>query len=118
MYIIAECVHECEGSSASTDLGLGIIISETKKKVFGIPTRMCPTCLINGCEGCVAVYSQIQVHCIYIYTCHVECCILPHCSQVLKRYLMEVDELESRLTLATYTQVFDVGIEVSGDPVC
>ena len=31
---------------------------------------------------------------------------------------MEVDELESRLTLATYTQVFDVGIEVGGDPVC
>lgn len=32
--------------------------------------------------------------------------------QVLKKYLLEVEDLESRLSLATYAEVYDVGIEV------
>ncbi len=33
--------------------------------------------------------------------------------QVLSKYLMEIEDLEQRFTLATKTELYDVGIDVS-----
>ena len=34
-------------------------------------------------------------------------------TQVISKYLMEVDDIELRFELATQAQIFDIGIEVS-----
>ena len=84
-------------------------------------------------------YSQLSVFrfpCVYYaIECHTQlltCFTTPHTThttrtrthththththtqhtQVLKKYLLAVEDLESRLSLATYTMVYDVGIEV------